>query len=302
MEIEETTPATTAPVITVELLAAKGACSDGRSGFIRAVGGHSAVVTVEAAEALASDESIQVPWEWAAQKLLSAEGYWRWEALVESDEAWRTATEEQQRRYDAWVTIRGGTDADAWDTAQKSYQEAADAQWLAARRAQARTWAQLYIAEQAGQPHPAEALLAPIEATQAPRDWAQVTSDPIGDDVIDTRDILAYMEWLESDHLTADGMLLHPGGWDDQDEAADWRVWRDALDEIAENAGDRPRDGVQLICDSGFEDYARDLADDMGVEIRDEWPYRYIDWEAAADELRTDYNEIIIGSYAYLYR
>ena len=42
---------------------------------------------------------------------------------------------------------------------------------------------------------------------------------------------------------------------------------------------------------SSDQDFAQDLSEQMGDEIPDTWPQRYIDWEQAARELMYDYFE-----------
>ena len=39
------------------------------------------------------------------------------------------------------------------------------------------------------------------------------------------------------------------------------------------------------------EDFARDMADNLGLQIPDQWPTSCIDWEWAARELMMDYQE-----------
>jgi len=52
-----------------------------------------------------------------------------------------------------------------------------------------------------------------------------------------------------------------------------------------------------------FQDYAQELAEDIGSINKDAaWPNNHIDWEAAADELLTDYTEVEIGGITYYYR
>lgn len=61
--------------------------------------------------------------------------------------------------------------------------------------------------------------------------------------------------------------------------------------------------GVTLIEKAGFEDYARQYAEDTGA-IKDGvgWPYDHIDWEAAADAMAMDYAEIEFRGVDYLFR
>lgn len=58
--------------------------------------------------------------------------------------------------------------------------------------------------------------------------------------------------------------------------------------------------GAQFIRDSYFEDYAQELADDIGaIDSKQHWPTYHIDWEAAADELRMDYSEVDFDGVTY---
>lgn len=59
--------------------------------------------------------------------------------------------------------------------------------------------------------------------------------------------------------------------------------------------------GATLIRESYFEDYARELAEDLhGSEIRDaKWPFSCIDWERAAEELRQDYTAAEFDGVTY---
>lgn len=74
-------------------------------------------------------------------------------------------------------------------------------------------------------------------------------------------------------------------GTDEQEEL-------DELDELENEISDW-RHGETMIPESDFEDYARELAEDIGA-IPDEnrWPCTYIDWERAARELAMDYTTV----------
>ena len=49
--------------------------------------------------------------------------------------------------------------------------------------------------------------------------------------------------------------------------------------------------------------YARQLAEDIGAVNPDAlWPYNYIDWEAAADDLKQDYASIEFDGVTYWMR
>lgn len=114
--------------------------------------------------------------------------------------------------------------------------------------------------------------------------------DAIGNNrnVIDSRDIIARIKYLEGDTDTLDE--------DERTELA-------ALKSLAEEAEGYCPDwtyGATLIRDDYFEDYARELADDIGAVNRDStWPNNFIDWEAAADALKQDYTEVDFDGVSY---
>ena len=61
------------------------------------------------------------------------------------------------------------------------------------------------------------------------------------------------------------------------------------------------RHGEALIAEEDFAEYAEQLADDLyGVEQH--WPFNHVDWDAAADELKSDYSSIDYQGSTYLYR
>ena len=58
-----------------------------------------------------------------------------------------------------------------------------------------------------------------------------------------------------------------------------------------------------LIGADDFEDYARELAEDIGAIDSDAgWPARCIDWKQAADELKADFNEVDFDGESWLIR
>ena len=117
------------------------------------------------------------------------------------------------------------------------------------------------------------------------------------DDVIDSRDVIARIEELES--VGEDEIL-------DDDDMEELRVLK-ALAEEAESSPDWIH-GEGLIRESYFVDYTEQLIDDcfeLPKELNSgDWPYRYItiDYEAAADELKQDYFEVDFDGVTYLIR
>lgn len=105
------------------------------------------------------------------------------------------------------------------------------------------------------------------------------------DDIIDSRDIIEAIEALQDD----DTMI---------DELA-------ALEALAEEAEEYSSDwqyGEALIRDSYFQDYAQDLAFDIGYKEPESWPYDCIDWEMAATGLQMDYTSVDFDGVTYWIR
>jgi hypothetical protein len=107
--------------------------------------------------------------------------------------------------------------------------------------------------------------------------------------IIDTRELAADLRALDA--MPADEL--------DDDE-------RTRLDELRAIEGAGIPDfehGAALISEDEFEDYARELAEDIGaIDGNAAWPLSYIDWSAAADALRADYTEVELDGTTYLVR
>jgi hypothetical protein len=75
-----------------------------------------------------------------------------------------------------------------------------------------------------------------------------------------------------------------------------------AIDELAESGIEDWPYGAQFIADYAFEDYAEELAEDIGAISRDaSWPLNCIDWAAAADALKVDYMRVnFLGTTYYV--
>lgn len=149
----------------------------------------------------------------------------------------------------------------------------------------------------------------------------EITSN---EDIIDSRDVIARIDYLKPYRVVGivnndvvdefdseeDARRALANDFDvpeayvleiDEDEADELRKLRELADE-GENLADWTY-GETLVRDSYFEDYARELADDIGAINRDAgWPLCHIDWEAAADALRVDYTEVTFDGVTYLAR
>jgi hypothetical protein len=121
-------------------------------------------------------------------------------------------------------------------------------------------------------------------------------------DMIDVRDIIARVEELENTVPSAE-----ESEGDDNEEREELATLRGMLDDLKGNGGDEQWEGdwypVTLIRDSYFEDYARELAEDIGATNRlATWPNNCIDWEYAAEQLQIDYSTTEIEGTDYWYR
>ena len=133
------------------------------------------------------------------------------------------------------------------------------------------------------------------------------TQDLRGDNVIDSRDLIARRDYLAEEladclsvEETPEGVKAAQAEWDSGDEAEELRDIEVFLEE-----GTREfQHGETLIRDSYFEEYARELAEGVSdYNARSEsWPFTCIDWEKAAEELKQDYTYEELGSYTYWFR
>ncbi len=62
-------------------------------------------------------------------------------------------------------------------------------------------------------------------------------------------------------------------------------------------------DCIVFINEDYFENYARELAEDIGAISRDaDWPTSCIDWGRAAQEVQIDYTSVEFGNTTYYYQ
>lgn len=112
-------------------------------------------------------------------------------------------------------------------------------------------------------------------------------------DILDSRSVIERIEELESSIGLAEDDNEAP----DEDEVEELA----ALKEFAEEAEGYTPDwhhGEGMIADSYFQDYARELADDIGT-VGEGWPCYCIDWEAAANDLQMDYTAVELDGYTF---
>jgi hypothetical protein len=117
-------------------------------------------------------------------------------------------------------------------------------------------------------------------------------------DIYDLRELTAELDALRT---------KASAGLDDEEqdrleqlEALDaefFAVFADSMEDYADNI-----DPI-LIADSYFEDYARQLAEDIGAIDRNQgWPACHIDWKAASENLLMDYTSVSFEGREYWIR
>jgi len=127
------------------------------------------------------------------------------------------------------------------------------------------------------------------------------TAIDLSADIIDTRDIIARVEELENerDAIGEDDPR-------DADLACEHCELAAILDTLKGNGGDEQWRGdwypITLINDLYFTEYARELLEDCGTIPRDLPSWVKIDWEATADNIKTDYTCTDIAGVTYWYR
>jgi hypothetical protein len=87
------------------------------------------------------------------------------------------------------------------------------------------------------------------------------------------------------------------------DEQKELKALEAIKDEIGEARGKINDEGGPFVHENDFEDYARELADEIGaISGRESWPLNCIDWAFAAEELKGDYSSVEWNGTTYLYR
>lgn len=148
------------------------------------------------------------------------------------------------------------------------------------------------------------------------------------DDVIDSRDVIARIEELESERAdlaeavseaetdvneaateddAEDAQTAHADAvtalatWHESDEGQELKTLK-ALADQCEGYGDWDY-GETLIRESYFQSYAQELAEDCGMISKDlAWPCTCIDWGQACRELKMDYTEVDFDGVSYFMR
>lgn len=124
------------------------------------------------------------------------------------------------------------------------------------------------------------------------------SSTPIdnSENIIDTRDVqhrIWYLEFLD------DPDLEDPDFWEDE---------REELDKLQELESELTgygslNDGMTMVRESYFTEYAMQYAEDLGAIPSDaSWPATCIDWDQAANDLQMDYSAVEFDGVTYYVR
>lgn len=112
-------------------------------------------------------------------------------------------------------------------------------------------------------------------------------------DLIDIRDVIEAIEAYEDEESP---------GMDDEEQAARLAL----MAELAGYGGDEEWRGdwypCLLIRDDHFEDYARQLVEDIGDLPNGMPAYIVVDWQETAENIRQDYSCVEIAGVTYWYR
>jgi hypothetical protein len=121
-------------------------------------------------------------------------------------------------------------------------------------------------------------------------------------DIIDSRDVIARIEYLEGELLNEDGELdTDTEDEDYRDMAAELRNLQELQSE-AEGYTSDWQYGSTLIRDSYFTEYTEDLCKDIGDVPREIPWYIEINWEATAEHIKQDYTLVDFDGVEYWVR
>lgn len=125
-------------------------------------------------------------------------------------------------------------------------------------------------------------------------------------DFIDSRDIISRIEELRVD---LNGVVLNEETSEYEIDGVNYSIEYEELESLEALNAEGLRlsadwvHGCTLIRDSYFEEYAMDLAEDIGaIESRDHWPATCINWESACDTIKCDYAELQFNGVTYYVR
>ena len=121
----------------------------------------------------------------------------------------------------------------------------------------------------------------------------------IGNEHLDLSDIIDLRAKLIAQNV--ENSVL---GFDRDENIMETLAWIDELEsDLGGSLEIYAQNESHMIREDKFIDYAQEFADDIGaIDIHASWPLNHIDWEAAAEELKQDYQEVEFGDETYLIR
>ena len=122
-------------------------------------------------------------------------------------------------------------------------------------------------------------------------------SDFSNKDLFDSREIDERIDELECMALESEDGDLDPNL--DEEEREEY----DALITLRDDCGSSEWEyGVTFIAESYFEEYAQDLAEDLGLVDRENSMSPYIDWAAWARDCQMDYSSVVLDDCMFYFR
>ncbi len=146
-----------------------------------------------------------------------------------------------------------------------------------------------------------EHLESEREALTDEVDTAQEALDDLNSDDFEEVSAFEEAEQTAKDELAT--AQANVNDWDESDEGQELAKLK-AFAEEAESSSSDWTYGATLIHEDYFEDYARQLADDLGLydDRKAQWPHTCIDWAQAAEELKQDYTSVDFDGETYWVR
>lgn len=121
------------------------------------------------------------------------------------------------------------------------------------------------------------------------------------DDTIDTRDIIERIEELETEIEEYEEEKSEEELEEDY-TYIDTKEELETLKELMDDIGSNGSDGITLINEDYFEEYAEEFACDIGAIDRGTiWPANCINWAEAADELQQEYTTVYYDGQPFYY-
>lgn len=151
-------------------------------------------------------------------------------------------------------------------------------------------------------------IIARIEYLESEResltdevDTAQETLNDL--DAADFEEVSAFEEAEQAAKDELATAQANVKDWDESDEGQELAKLKEFAEEAEGYASDW-RHGAPLIHEAYFEDYARELAEDLGDynSKNARWPHTCIDWAQAAEELKQDYTSVDFDGETYWVR